>query len=310
MKFVGFVARRVLNTVPAVLAVIVITFAMIRLVPGDPVQVIAGISLDPAVAAQLRVQLGLDRPLVVQFFSYFAGLLHGDLGTSYLSHQPVSQIISDRLPYTLILTGAGVGAGLVLSVPIGVLAAVRQLRRRNSGVGFTFATTVLVATPDFLLGTLLVAAFGVYVQVFPVAGAQGFSSIVLPALALGIPLAGIQARVIRSSVMDALDQPFTRTLRASGLGERRILFRHVLPNASIPAITLLSVEFGRLLAGALIVENIFAWPGLGTTIFESISNRDLPAVQGQILVIALLILAINLIVDIAYRLIDPRIGAT
>lgn len=310
MKFVGFVARRVLNTVPAVLAVIVITFAMIRLVPGDPVQVIAGISLDPAVAAQLRVQLGLDRPLVVQFFSYFAGLLHGDLGTSYLSHQPVSQIISDRLPYTLILTGAGVGAGLVLSVPIGVLAAVRQLRRRNSGVGFTFATTVLVATPDFLLGTLLVAAFGVYVQVFPVAGAQGFSSIVLPALALGIPLAGIQARVIRSSVMDALDQPFTRTLRASGLGERRILFRHVLPNASIPAITLLSVEFGRLLAGALIVENIFAWPGLGTTIFESISNRDLPAVQGQILVIALLILAINLTVDIAYRLIDPRIGAT
>jgi ABC-type dipeptide/oligopeptide/nickel transport system permease component len=139
----------------------------------------------------------------------------------------------------------------------------------------------------------------VYVQLFPVAGAQGFSSIVLPALSLGIPLAGIQARVIRSSVMDALDQPFTRTLRASGLGERRILFRHVLPNASIPAITLLSVEFGRLLAGALIVENIFAWPGLGTTIFESISNRDLPAVQGQILVIALLILAINLIVDIA-----------
>lgn len=310
MKFVGFVARRVLNTVPAVLAVIVITFAMIRLVPGDPVQVIAGISLDPAVAAQLRVQLGLDRPIIVQFFSYFAGLLHGDLGTSYLSHQPVSQIISDRLPYTLILTGAGVGAGLVLSVPIGVLAAVRQLRRRNAGIGFTFGTTILVATPDFLLGTLLVAAFGVYVQLFPVAGAQGFSSIVLPALSLGIPLAGIQARVIRSSVMDALDQPFTRTLRASGLGERRILFRHVLPNASIPAITLLSVEFGRLLAGALIVENIFAWPGLGTTIFESISNRDLPAVQGQILVIALLILAINLLVDIGYRLIDPRIGAT
>lgn len=310
MKFVGFVARRVLNTVPAVLAVIVITFAMIRLVPGDPVQVIAGISLDPAVAAQLRVQLGLDRPIIVQFFSYFAGLLHGDLGTSYLSHQPVSQIISDRLPYTLILTGAGVGAGLVLSVPIGVLAAVRQLRRRNAGIGFTFGTTILVATPDFLLGTLLVAAFGVYVQLFPVAGAQGFSSIVLPALSLGIPLAGIQARVIRSSVMDALDQPFTRTLRASGLGERRILFRHVLPNASISAITLLSVEFGRLLAGALIVENIFAWPGLGTTIFESISNRDLPAVQGQILVIALLILAINLLVDIGYRLIDPRIGAT
>jgi peptide/nickel transport system permease protein len=308
MKFAAFLARRVLVTVPAVLAVIVITFAMIRLVPGDPVQVIAGTDLDPAVAAQLRVQLGLDKPIVVQFWNYFWGVLHGDLGTSYLSHQPVSQIIGERLPYTLALTATGVGFGLIISAPIGILAAYWHARRQSSGMGFTFASTTLAAIPDFLLGTVLVAVFAVWLRWLPVAGAHSWQSIILPALALGVPLAGVQSRVIRSGVMDSLGQPFVRTMRAAGVSERSLLRHNVIPNASIPAITLLSVEFGRLLAGALIVENIFAWPGLGTTIFTSISNRDLTAVQGEILVVALIILGLNLVVDIVYGLVDPRIG--
>lgn len=308
MKFAAFLARRALVTVPAMLAVIVITFAMIRLVPGDPVQVIAGTDLDPAVAAQLRVQLGLDKPLVVQFWNYFWGVLHGDLGNSYLSHQPVSRIIGERLPYTLALTAAGVGFGLIISAPIGILAAYRHARRHSSGMGFTFTSTTLAAIPDFLLGTVLVAVFAVWLRWLPVAGATSWQSIILPALALGIPLAGVQSRVIRSGVMDSLGQPFVRTMRAAGVSERDLLRRNVIPNASIPAITLLSVEFGRLLAGALIVENIFAWPGLGTTIFTSISNRDLTAVQGEILVVALIILGLNLLVDIVYGLVDPRIG--
>ncbi len=303
-----FAARRVLVAVPAVLAVLVITFAMIRLVPGDPVQVIAGTNLDPQVAAELRVQLGLDEPLPVQFFDYLSNVLRGDLGTSFITRQAVTDIVAERLPYTLMLTAAGVIAGLLFSLPIGIISALRDARRRRSGLTFTTATTMFVATPDFLLGTVLATLFAVYLQIFPVAGAESWHAIVLPALALGIPLAGIQARVIRASVLDVLNRPFVRTLRAVGVPRRRLLARNVLPNASIPVITLLSVEFGRLLAGALIVENIFSWPGLGTTIFDSIGRRDLPAVQGEILVVALLILAINLIIDILYRIIDPRIG--
>ncbi|GAA2638369.1 glutathione ABC transporter permease GsiC [Dactylosporangium fulvum] len=308
MSFLRFVARRVLLTVPAALAVLVITFAMIRLVPGDPVTVIAGTNLDPQVAADLRRQLGLDDPLRVQFLDYVGNVLRGDLGTSFLTHRPVTEIVAERLPYTLMLTVAGVLTGLLLSVPIGVASALRDARKRRTGVSFTAITTLFVATPDFLLGTVLVSVLAVYLQVFPVAGAQSWDSIVLPALALGIPLAGIQARVIRTSVLDVATRPFVRTLRAAGVPERRLLARNVLPNASIPVVTLLSVEFGRLLAGALIVENIFAWPGLGTVIFDSIGRRDLPAVQGEILVVALLILGINLVIDVIYRLIDPRIS--
>jgi ABC-type dipeptide/oligopeptide/nickel transport system permease component len=308
VNLVRFAARRVLVTVPAVLAVLVITFAMIRLVPGDPVQVIAGTNLDPQVAAQLREQLGLNDPLPVQFLDYLRNVLQGDLGTSFITRRPVTEIIAERLPYTLMLTAAGSAAGLLLSLPIGIISALRDAKRRRSGLTFTAATTMFVATPDFLLGTVLASLFAVYFQFFPVAGAESWTSIVLPALALGIPLAGIQARVIRAGVLDVLSRPFVRTLRAVGVPWRRLLTRNVMPNASIPVITLLSVEFGRLLAGALIVENIFSWPGLGTTIFDSIGRRDLPAVQGEILVVALLILGINLIIDIVYRLIDPRIG--
>ena len=310
MKFTAFLVRRVLITVPAVLAVIVITFAMIRLVPGDPVQVIAGDNLDPQALEQLRVQLGLDRPLIVQFWNYLWSVLHGDLGMSYLSHQRVGQIISQRLPYTLMLAGAGVAVGLILSVPIGVGAALWQARRDTSSMGFTVVTTLFAALPDFLLGTLLVTVFAVWWRVLPVAHADSWKSIVLPALSLGIPLAGVQARVIRASVAHELTQPYARTMLAAGVARPKMVLRNVLPNASIPAITLLGVEFGRLLAGALVVENIFAWPGLGTTIFQSISQRDLPAVQGQILVVALIILGINLVVDVIYRLVDPRIGLT
>ncbi|MEV0129673.1 ABC transporter permease [Dactylosporangium sp. NPDC050688] len=308
MSFVRFVARRVLVTVPAALAVLVITFAMIRLVPGDPVQVIAGTNLDPQVAEELREQLGLNEPLLVQFFTYLQNVLQGDLGTSFLTRQPVADIVAERLPNTLLLTAAGVLAGLLLSLPIGIASALRDAKRRRAGLSFTTVTTMLVATPDFLLATVLATVFAVYLQIFPVAGAESWSSIVLPALALGIPLAGIQARVVRASVLDAVGRPFVRTLRAVGVPQRRLLTRNVLPNASIPVVTLLSVEFGRLLAGALIVENIFSWPGLGTTIFDSIGRRDLPAVQGEILVVALLILGINLLIDVVYRIIDPRIG--
>lgn len=299
--------RRLLGAVPAAFAVVVVTFLMIRLVPGDPVQVMAGTTLDPESTERIRAQLGLDKSLLRQFIDYVGGLMRGDLGESYITDQAVNSIVRQRIPNTLKLTFGGLLAALIISLPLGVIAGIRDRRQRGAKVGFTVATTLLVATPDFLLATILSTVFAVYLTWFPVAGADSWDSIVLPALALGIPLAGVQARVIRSGVSDAQALPFVRTLRAAGAPERTVIARHILPNASIPLITLLSVEFGRLLAGALIVESIFAWPGLGSTLFDSIGRRDFPAVQGEILVIALMILVVNLLIDIAYRLIDPRI---
>lgn len=294
-----------------IVAVLVVTFAMLQLVPGNVVNVITGPSTPPSVARQLAHELGLDRPLPVQFWNYVTGLLHGQLGTSYVSQQPVSQIIGEHLPATLELTGLGVLIGVTLAIPLGMFAAMRSYAKgRNSGLGFTFSMTICASTPDFLLGTILAFLFAVTLQLFPVAGDTSWDSIILPALALGIPLAGIQSRVVRASTLTALSQPFGRTLRAAGVSERRVLLASVLPNASIPLITLLSVDFGRLLAGALVVENVFAWPGLGTVIFDSINNRDIPAVQSEILVLAAIIVLVNLVVDILYRVIDPRIGQT
>lgn len=286
---------------------LVVTFLMIRLVPGDPVQVIAGTTLDPVVAERLREQLGLNAPLWRQFVDYVSGVARGDLGQSFITDQPVSSIVGGRIINTIRLSVAGLLVAVLISVPLGVRAARR--RDGKASVRFTTLTTALAATPDFLLATILSVVFAVQLQWFPVAGDREWTSIVLPAMALGIPLAGIQARVVRSSVSDSARQPFVRTLRAAGVSERTIVVRHVLPNASIPFITLLSVEFSRLFAGALVVENIFSWPGLGTTIFDSIGRRDLPAVQGEILVVAMAILAINVVVDVIYRIVDPRIGA-
>jgi ABC-type dipeptide/oligopeptide/nickel transport system permease component len=195
---------------------------------------------------------------------------------------------------------------MLIGVPMGILAALRAHRRRDGSPGFMLSTTMLVATPEFLLATILVFLFALQFRWLPVAGFKGPESIILPALALGIPLAGIQARVVRASVLDALDRDYVRTLLAAGVERRRVIRRNVLRNAAIPVITLVAVEFGRLLAGALIIENIFAWPGLGTVMFDSISRRDIPAVQGEILIVAMIIVAVNLGTDVLHRVIDPR----
>ena len=310
MRIGRFIARRALAVVPVALAVIAATFAMIHLVPGDPVVVIMGVDADPQRIAEAREALGLDRALPIQFLDYLGDVVRGDLGTSFFTRQPVTELVIEKLPQTLQLAFAGIGMALLISTPLGVITATREHRRsRRSGdnAAFTVWTSILVATPDFLIGTLLVYLFAVRFRWFPVAGTDGFKSIVLPALALGLSLAGIQARVVRASVLESMDRPFVRTLRATGIDERRIHFRHVLRNASIPVLTLLSVEFGRLLAGALIVENIFARPGLGTLIVDSISRRDLPAIQGEILVVAVIILGVNMLMDIGAAAIDPRV---
>lgn len=310
MRISRFLIRRALAAVPVVLAVITATFAIIHLVPGDPVQVIMGVDADPQRIAEARQALGLDRPVAIQFADYLGGVLTGDLGTSFFTRQPVLELVLEKVPQTLQLAAAGLGMALIISTPLGVLAATREHQRGRKGgeqTAFTMWTSILVATPDFLIGTILVYLFAVRIRWFPVAGSEGFSSIVLPALALGLSPAGIQARVLRASVLESMDSPFVRTLRSAGISERRIHFRHVLSNASIPVLTLLSVQFGRLLAGALIIENVFARPGLGTLIVDSISRRDLPAIQGEILVVAIIILIVNMLMDVQAAVIDPRV---
>ncbi len=308
MSLLAFVLRRSIAALPVAFAVVAVTFGILHLIPGDPVETIMGAESDPAVKALLREQLGLNDPLPVQFFRYVDDVLHGDLGRSFVARRPVSDIIGERLQATLLLAGAGVGTGLVIGLPLGIAAALRAHRRRGRSPAFLVGTTLLVATPEFLLATALVFVFAVSFRLLPVAGLEGPQSVILPALALGIPLAGIQARVVRASVLDALARDYVRTLMAAGVPEHRVIWRNVLRNAAIPIVTLLSVEFGRLLGGALIIENVFAWPGLGTVMFDSISRRDIPAVQGEILVIAMIILLVNLAVDILYRLIDPRVA--
>jgi ABC-type dipeptide/oligopeptide/nickel transport system permease component len=308
MSLFAFVVRRSLSAVPVAFAVIAVTFGILHLIPGDPVETIMGAEGDPAVKALLREQLGLNDPLPVQFVRYLGDVLQGDLGRSFVARRAVSDIIGERLQATLVLAGAGVGTGLAIGLPLGIAAALRAHRRRGRSPAFLVGTTLLVATPEFLLATALVFVFAVSFRLLPVAGLEGPQSVILPALALGIPLAGVQARVVRASVLDALQRDYVRTLLAVGVPQRRVIWRNVLRNAAVPIVTLLSVEFGRLLGGALIVENVFAWPGLGTVMFDSISRRDIPAVQGEILVVAMIILLVNLAVDILYRLIDPRVA--
>jgi ABC-type dipeptide/oligopeptide/nickel transport system permease component len=310
MSFLSYATRRALATISVLILVIVASFAILHLVPGDPVEVIlAAAPHDQATSDKLRQALGLNDSLWVQLGRYVANVLQGNLGTSYVSGQPVAQVVTERLPNTLILAFLGVVVGMLIGLPLGLLAAVRGHSTKGPGVRFNLATSALIATPDFLLATALAFVFAVWLGVFPVAGISGPTSFILPSLALGIPLAGVQARVIRAGLDDVLKQDFVRTLRSAGLRERRLIVRNVLRNALVPAVALLGVEFARLLGGTLIVENVFAWPGIGTVLFTSISQRDLPAVQGEILSIAVVIVLISFGVDVATRMIDPRAAA-
>jgi peptide/nickel transport system permease protein len=310
VSFPGYAARRALAAISVLLLVIVASFAILHLVPGDPVEVIlGGTPHDQASSDRLREALGLNDSLPVQLVRYVAHVLQGDLGRSYVSQVPVAGIVAERLPYTVVLAISGVLVGLIVGVPLGLLAAVRRTHRRRGEVGFNLLTSALISTPDFLLATALAFVFAVSLGLLPVAGAAGPESLILPALALGIPLAGVQARVVKAALGDVLQQDFVRTLRSAGIRERRLIVRNVLRNALVPVVALLGVEFARLLGGTLIVENVFAWPGIGTVLFSSITRRDLPAVQGEILSIAVLIVFINFGVDLLTRFVDPRTSA-
>ena len=301
----GYIARRLLLLIPTVLGVATLVFFLIHLVPGDPVEVILGEHAQAQQLDALRSVLGLDKPLHVQYGSFLAGIATGDLGESIFYRKPVTTILFERLGATIKLALAGMGVALLLALPLGVIAAMK----RNTFIdhGAMFFSLVGISMPNFWLGPLLIMAFAIHFSVFPASGMGEPLSLILPAITLGTALAAMLSRMTRSSVLEVMEDDYVTAARARGMSEFRVIGKHVLRNALIPVVTIIGLQFGALLSGAIITEVVFAWPGLGTLLIRAIQSRDYPLVQGAMLLIATSYVFINLLTDLAYGLIDPRI---
>ena len=300
-----FLFRRLLLTIPVLLGVATLVFSLIHLVPGDPVQAMLGESASPQDIADLRGRLGLDRPLYTQYGSFLAGLAKGDLGVSLRTNQPVAAAIAERLPATVELAFAAICVAVLIAIPLGILAAVRA----GSRVDFAATTLALVgiSMPNFWLGPLLAIVFSVVLGWLPVSGRGTPAHLVLPAITLGAPLAAVLARMTRASVLEELRELYVLAARARGVSRARAVLRHAFRNSLIPIVTVLGLQIGAVLTGAVITETMFAWPGVGRLLIQSISFRDYPLVQGCILLIAITYVSMNLLTDIIYGFLDPRI---
>jgi ABC-type dipeptide/oligopeptide/nickel transport system permease component len=300
-----FLVRRLLLTIPVLFGVATLVFSLIHLVPGDPVQAMLGESAAPQDIERLRNTLGLNRPLYAQYVNFMRSAAVGDLGTSLRTNQPVSTVIAERLPATFELAAAAMIVALVIAIPLGVLAAVR------AGTSIDHAATTLalvgISMPNFWLGPLLAIVFSVTLGWFPVSGRGTAANLVLPAITLGAPLAAILARMTRASVLEELREPYVLAARARGASRARAVLGHAFRNSLIPIVTVLGLQLGSVLTGAVITETIFAWPGVGRLLVQSIGARDYPAVQGCVLLIAVTYVSTNLLVDVAYGFLDPRI---
>ena len=302
----AYIARRVVQTIPVLFGVSVLVFSMLALVPGDPVQLmLSEFQTTPEQISRLRSQLHLDEPLPVQFGRFVWDAVHGDLGTSIRTRRPVTAEIADNFPSTLQLAIAGLLVAGVIGVTLGIIAAASH----QSGVqlGAMLLALIGVSMPSFWLGLLLIFAFSLQIRLFPATGGGDLQHLVLPAITLGLGAAAILARLTRSSMLEVLRQEYVTTARAKGLNEWLVLLRHALKNALIPVVTIFGLQFGQLLAGTVVVETVFARPGLGRLIIDGILNKDFPIVQGVVLVVAVSYVLVNLLVDILYAVLDPRI---
>ena len=306
------ILTRVLLTIPVVWVVVSLVFLLIHLVPGDPIQQILGEGATSGDLATLRHQYGLDLPLDVQYLHYWRDVLHGDLGRSIRLNDTVVHLISTRYPYTVELTVAALFLGLLLAVPAGVAAAVKRGRWEDHSLGLV--SLFGLSVPAFALGPLLVLVFSIGLGWLPVSGAgadglfsrDGWKYLVLPAVAMGVSLAAILTRMVRTAMLEELNRDYVRTARAKGLSENAVIYRHALPNALVPVVTVVGLQFGALLAGAIVTETIFSWPGLGRLVVTAISGRDYALVQGSLLAIGLTYVLVNLVTDLTYRLVNPR----
>lgn len=321
MKALRYTLNHLLQGIALVLAVVVLNFLLVHAAPGDPVETIAGASggMSDELKAQLRTQYGLDRPLPVQLGVYLGKVLQGDLGYSYFFNLPVSQLILERLPATLLLVVTAVLASFLVGTAMGVLAS----RRPNGWLSqlITVLSMVGFAAPVFWTGMMLVILLAAVWPIFPISGLRSVDAtatgiallpdilhhLVLPALTLALVYLAQYSRLSRASMLDVLGSDYIRTARAKGLADRVVLYKHALRNAVLPVVTVLGLQFGNVLAGAILVETVFNWPGLGRLAFESVLRRDYPTILGVLLFSSMVVIVMNLLTDLCYRLIDPRI---
>lgn len=309
----GYVIRRILQMLLALVGVSIIVFALVHLVPGDPVRVALGTRFDPDIYQALRERAGLNEPLLVQYFTWLGHAVTGDLGVSFRSGQPVTSLLLERLPATITLAFSALFVALVVSIPLGIVSAVRS----GSKLDYAAAATsqIAVSVPDFWAGIMYILLFSLVLGWLPPSGYTSFFEspldwlrhLALPALTIGLISGSIIFRFVRSAVLEALNQDYTRTARAKGLSERKVIWRHVMPNAWIPIVTVVGLQLGFLLSGVIVVEVIFAWPGLGRLALLAVQDRDFTVLQGAVLLIAFIFLLINLVVDILYGWLDPRV---
>ncbi len=321
MGMLRYAASRLLQGLALVLAVVVLNFVLVHAAPGDPVETIAGASggMSPELMAELRTQYGLDRPLPVQLGVYLGKVLRGDLGYSYFFNLPVTQMIAERVPATLLLVLSSVLLAFVVGTALGVLSS-----RRPNGLLSQFITVLSLvgfAAPVFWIGIMLVILLASVFPILPVAGMRSIDStgggladvldvahhLVLPTITLSLVYLAQYSRLARSSMLDVLGSDFIRTARAKGLAERVVLYKHALRNALLPVVTVLGLQFGNVLAGAILVETVFNWPGLGRLAFDSVLRRDYPTILGVLLFSSIVVVVMNQLTDLCYRLIDPRI---
>jgi len=300
-----YLSRRVLYTLPVLWLVVSLVFLLIHMVPGDPIAQMLGEGAPAADLEAARHAYGLDLPLGQQYLNYWKGVLRGDLGTSLRYNQNVSRLLAQRYPYTLQLTLAALVVASLLSVPAGVHSA----RRRNQWDDRALSVVSLfgLSFPNFALGPILILLFSIKLGWLPVSGSGTLANLVLPAITMGSALAAILTRMVRTSMLEELSQDYVRTARAKGLPETTVVYHHALRNALIPVITVLGLQFGALLAGAIVTEKIFSWPGIGRLTIDAISNRDYAVVQGCILAIGLTYVAVNFMTDLVYSVVNPRI---
>ncbi|HKQ88051.1 MAG TPA: nickel ABC transporter permease [Candidatus Acidoferrales bacterium] len=302
---IRYIGLRLLLAIPALWLILTMVFLLAHIVPGDPAAQMLGEGARAEDILQLRHTLGLDQPLGVQYEKYFVGVLHGNLGQSFHFQEPVTEVILDHYPATLELALVALLVCAAISIPAGILSAAKRASGADHAVGVF--TLLGLSLPNFALGPLLMLFFSVRLGWLPVSGRGGIASFVLPAVTLGAALAAILTRMVRASVMEELASDYVRTARAKGLSERAVLWRHAFRNALIPTLTIIGLQFGTLLAGAIITETIFSWPGIGRLTVQAIQARDFPLLQGCILLIAVTYVVVNLATDFVYALVDPRV---
>ena len=300
-----YLTRRFLQAIPVMFGVLIITFAVTRLTPGDPAEIMAGLEASPEAIERIRIDLGLDKPVVTQFGIYVNDILHGDLGQSFYLGLDVTELIGEALPRTARLALVALAFTAIIGIPTGVMSAIRKDTWLDGAARST--ALVGVSIPPFFAGLLAILMFSYYVRWFPSFGSGTWKHLVLPGFTLGLFSTGLVMRLTRSAMLDVLNEDYVRTARAKGLSERSTLYVHALRNAAIPVVTIMGLQLGGLLAGTVLTETVFSYPGIGRLLARSIFERDYPVVQGLILMIAMIYVVVNLLVDIVYSLIDPRI---